>query len=307
MPLTAPRISRTITALALALALAVGTTLSAQVVYDEAVDGDLSNSAGAPTAVSVGPGSNIVSGTMINGTDTRDFLTFTIPAGGSLEELTLLVYEDLPSHTFGAVGYHAINAGSTSLNPSFGTANSFLGGNHLFNLLGPGDILPDLAAATTNGTGFTIPLGPGSYSYVIQQTGFNLTGYSLDFVVEDSWTDEGCALAGVNGDPLLDATGFLTAGTPNTLVLSNAAPSAVAGLFFGVASTPVAFKGGLLKPFPFFGPVILNTSASGEIPIPFSLPAGIPVGTELYIQYAIDDDAAVNDVALSNAVRGVTS
>jgi hypothetical protein len=45
------------------------------------------------------------------------------------------------------------------------------------------DLLPDLAAGTLGGSGFDVPLGPGVYSYVIQQTGPQHTGYELDFVL----------------------------------------------------------------------------------------------------------------------------
>jgi hypothetical protein len=129
----------------------------------------------------------------------------------------------------------------------------------------------------------------------------------MEFVIEDSWTDEGCALAGVNGDPLLDASGFLTDGATNQVDLSNAAPSAVAGLFVSLSSTPVPFKCGTLKPVPFlFEPVILSTDSGGGISLPFALGAGVPAGTELWVQWAIQDAAAVKGVALSNAVLGVT-
>jgi hypothetical protein len=92
----------------------------------------------------------------------------------------------------------------------------------------------------------------------------------------------------------------------NSVRLTNAAFSATAGLFFGLSSTPVAFKGGTLKPFPFFSPVILTTDFNGDIYVPFAMPAGIPAGTQLWVQYAIQDAAAINGVSLSNAILGLT-
>ena len=121
-----------------------------------------------------------------------------------------------------------------------------------------------------------------------------------------NWSDQGCALAGVSGDPLLVGSGPLSGGSSNAAALSNAAPSATAGLLIGLSSTPVPFKGGFIKPFPFFDPVILNTSAGGAITIPFVMPAGIPAGVEIWVQWAIQDAAAVHGVALSNAIKGVT-
>jgi len=111
---------------------------------------------------------------------------------------------------------------------------------------------------------------------------------------------------GTGFDPLLGGTGTLAAGSSNSIVLSNARPSAVAGLFIALSVGSVPFKGGTLKPFPFLAPLILGTSASGAIALPFTMPAGLPAGTALVFQWAIKDVAAVQGVALSDAVKGVT-
>lgn len=286
------------------LGLLMTASVSADVVHDEAVDGDLSDSAAAPTVLAFGPGGNRVSGTMTNNGDTRDFFTFTVPAGGALVEIRQVLYSD-GFGSFGSVGYHAINAGSTSFVPGFGTANAFLGGNHLFNLPG-GDLLPELAAATSNGIGFTVPLGPGDYSYIIQQTGPQMTGYTLEFVIEDDWTDQGGALAGVAGEPELDAVGYLSSGSLNEVSLTRGAPSAQAGLFVSIASVPVPFKGGTLQAFPFLiDPLLLATDSTGGFSLSFTWPVGVPSGASLWVQAAVQDGAAPNGVSLSNAARGV--
>ncbi|RKY18196.1 MAG: hypothetical protein DRQ55_13990 [Planctomycetota bacterium] len=119
----------------------------------------------------------------------------------------------------------------------------------------------------------------------------------------DNWTDLGFALAGVSGDPLLEGFGSLTCGSINDVNLSNAAPSALSGLFIAFSSTPTPFAGGTLIPVPFLDPILLNTSATGDIPISFVMPAA-PPGTEIYVQWAISDVAAVAGVSLSNALRG---
>jgi formylglycine-generating enzyme required for sulfatase activity len=133
-----------------------------------------------------------------------------------------------------------------------------------------------------------------------------VVGFRVLRVPAEVWSDEGCALGGVSGDPVLVGSGPLSDGSANAVDLSNAASSATAGLFLALSSTPVPFKGGTLKPVPFFDPVILSTSAAGEIPLPFSMPSGVPAGTEIWVQWAIQDAAAVKGVALSNAVLGVT-
>jgi len=120
-----------------------------------------------------------------------------------------------------------------------------------------------------------------------------------------AWSDEGDALAGVFGDPVLTGTGTLAAMTVNSVDLSNAATSAPMALFIGFASSPVSFKGGTLVPVPTF--ILSATSdGGGNLGVPFVMPAGAPPGAELWVQAAILDGAAVAGVSLSNAILGVT-
>lgn len=121
-----------------------------------------------------------------------------------------------------------------------------------------------------------------------------------------TWVDEGCALAGTLGDPVLSGSGTLAAGSNNTVTLTNGAPSAIAGLFFGLTSLPLSFKGGTLKPDPLVPPVILSLPANGQLALPFVMPAGAPAGTTLWSQWVIQDTGGVSGFALSNALKGVT-
>jgi len=121
---------------------------------------------------------------------------------------------------------------------------------------------------------------------------------------EGAWTDQGGPLAGSFGPPVLVGIGNLTAGSSNAISLSNAARNAPAALFLAFSSTPVPFKGGVLQANPFLGPISAVTSASGAIAIPFTMPGGVPGGTQLWLQWAIKDAGAVQGVALSNAIRG---
>jgi hypothetical protein len=156
-------------------------TASAATAWDESVDGDLSTDPSTPTPVSLGLGSNLISGSITGPDDIRDYLTFTIPAGLVLAELKQLEYVTLPGGEPGNRGFHAIIAGNTSFVPDATNIGNFLGGNHVDPLPVGTDMLPPPAAATLGGTGFTTPLGPGTYTYHIQQTTAVLTGYALDF------------------------------------------------------------------------------------------------------------------------------
>ncbi|MFT7465423.1 MAG: hypothetical protein ACI9EF_003790, partial [Pseudohongiellaceae bacterium] len=92
----------------------------------------------------------------------------------------------------------------------------------------------------------------------------NQFGFALG-APQPIWTDQGSSLAGVSGSPFLQGCGTLVGGSQNSVDLSNAAPSALAGLFLGLSSAPVPFKGGTLLPAPLFAPVLLNTSVTGTI------------------------------------------
>ncbi len=120
-----------------------------------------------------------------------------------------------------------------------------------------------------------------------------------------AWTDAGSALAGAIGTPLLKGAGTLAVGSACAVTLSHAAGSAPAGLFVALASTPVPFKGGTLLPFPMLLTLVASTSPAGGIALPFTMPAGFPAGTTLWLQWAIQDAGAVQGAALSNAISGL--
>jgi hypothetical protein len=126
------------------------------------------------------------------------------------------------------------------------------------------------------------------------------------FMSGDTWTNLGDALAGVSGDPLLAGTGTLVGGSPGSIDLTNANPSALTILFVSLAYNPTPFKGGLLAPVPALFKISLATNAVGGIPLPFIWPLGVPSGTNLYFQYAIQDVAAPVGVSLSNVLKATT-
>jgi hypothetical protein len=121
-----------------------------------------------------------------------------------------------------------------------------------------------------------------------------------------AWEDQLCGLAGASGVPALHGSGSLLAGTDYTVSLCGAASGAIAGLFVSTSSTPVPFKGGVLKPFPpLIAGQLATTSLAGTIGLAGTMPAGFPSGTEIWIQWAIQDSGAPKGVALSNSLMGV--
>ena len=138
-------------------------------------------------------------------------------------------------------------------------------------------------------------------------TNFNLSidNVSVTPLNPQAWSDQGNALPGVAGNPSLEGCGTLAAGSANVLRLTDAAPSATAALIVGASNASVPFFGGTLVPTPT-SVILLPTSAAGTLDLPFVMVAGTPPGVQLWLQYAISDAAAVQGIALSNAILGVT-
>ena len=153
---------------------------AAATVWDESADGDLSTDPNAPTSVTFSAGNNIITGTVGGPGNVGDYITFTFAPDQGLTGLVLL---DFASQMGDERGFNAINLGPTSFIPSPATQDNFLGGNHVNAFEAGTDILPRLATTPLVGPGFPIPLGAGTYSYLIQQTASDLTSYSLEFQV----------------------------------------------------------------------------------------------------------------------------
>jgi len=120
------------------------------------------------------------------------------------------------------------------------------------------------------------------------------------------WTDIGFGLAGTNGIPGLAGTGSLVAGSTGSVALTSSKPLSQALLLLSLSNTPTPFKGGTLIPVPVVVSINANTDTTGSFMVPFVWPFGVPSLTSLYFQYAIQDPAAPQGVALSNALEAIT-
>jgi hypothetical protein len=161
----------------IALAVALSATSAFAVGYSEAGDGDLSGDRLNPTNLPLGPGSNKIDATSINGD--REYVHVILPAGLSLSSVLL------ESYTGGDdVAFIAVQAGSTFTESHTGTnVTNLLGYTHFGpSVDGLTDYLDNMGEGAS-AQGFTPPLTGSDYTFWIQQTGANASSYTFDFVV----------------------------------------------------------------------------------------------------------------------------
>ena len=171
-----------LSALAVALFAGLATSANAQVVFDDA-DGNASSNGAAPTPVTFSLGSNVINGTVTSPSNVRNFYTFTIGEGQELSAINLdaISVVDAAGAVSDDPGFYALIDGTTGTNPVDGFAN--LGGE----LYDPSSLGVDLLAGISDGgissgSGFS-SIGAGDYTFVIQQTGDEVSSFSLDFQV----------------------------------------------------------------------------------------------------------------------------
>jgi hypothetical protein len=184
-----PRLLRAALAPLTAAALAALAPLTAGATglatgWDEAVQGDFSNNRLAPTAVTLAAGSNLILGTtgraVAGGPVDWDYFTVTIPAGSTLDSLTVLE----GTVPIGEVGFIALVAGAVfTVPPDTQSAEGLLGWFTYSEGSVGQDILPQMAFPNFGSTGFDVPLQAGTYSFWVQETGVGSAPYRFAFEV----------------------------------------------------------------------------------------------------------------------------
>lgn len=165
-----------------ALVAALSASQAATAAYVESVSGDLSNDATAPTGLTVSAGSNVVTGSTITSPFDRDIFSFTLAANQQLDSIVLNSYTG-PAGGNGS--FFAVQSGS-GINT--GNAGAHLGNELIGQAVGiqqGDDVLDDMGTPRFGSSpGFTGALGPGTYTFWIQETAGPLA-YSLDFQVSE--------------------------------------------------------------------------------------------------------------------------
>lgn len=169
--------TRILAAVAAGFAL-VGGPAGADVIWDEAVDGDLSSDNLNPTLLAFAPGSNVVFGdTSPNPDLDPDYFTMVIPVGYELSSIIFEEYVSMDNQAFFAVevGGQISDTGS----PVALLAAALIGGAE--GSMQGEELLDDLQNANIWG-GFTGNLGAGTYTFWYQETS-SATEYGFDFVI----------------------------------------------------------------------------------------------------------------------------
>src|SRR5688572_26548578 len=155
-----------------------GSSVSAAVFWDEGVNGDLSNNQSSPNQFTLENGVNTLIGSVGLSSGSQDWFTLTVPQDFQFNSIIPRAFTSSDQIAF--IGFQSGN----SFVGNAGDAASYMGYGHF----GPGsfppqpvnsEMMPGMSTAP-GAQGFTPPLGPGSYTFLIQQLGSE-TGYRFDF------------------------------------------------------------------------------------------------------------------------------
>ncbi len=159
-----------------AVALSLPGISAAGVVWNESVNGDLSDDRLNPTSLTLHAGSNLLTAT--TGGEDREYVHFNLPAGTSMTAIIHVSW----AGTGDNLAFIGVQDGTTFTEPPVGTTVSNLLGYAHF---GPDegtvgtDILPLIGMGFAS-MGFSPPLTGSDYTFWIQQLGNEAT-YTLDF------------------------------------------------------------------------------------------------------------------------------
>lgn len=125
-------------------------------------------------------------------------------------------------------------------------------------------------------------------------------------MIREPWVDLGGASVGVAGTPHLVGAGDLSAGSNVTLSLTDAAPNALMAGWLSLSSVPVPVLGGTLHANPKILQILRFADAQGAYEQALVWPVGIAPGTDLWVQFLIQDGSVPAGITMSNGVMATT-
>jgi hypothetical protein len=149
--------------------------------YAEKKKGDLSDDGLAPTTVKLTLGDNFVSGRygLKDGVVDRDYFTIKVAQGQQLAAL----WVEPETNVANNVSFIGVQAGKqVTVPPQGGSPEDLLGWVHYGDDEIGTDILPAMGEGD-GAQGFVPPLGPGTYSFWVQETAACKCQYKFKFVV----------------------------------------------------------------------------------------------------------------------------
>lgn len=154
---------------------AIAPTAAASVIYDEAIDGDLSSDRFNPTVINLALGQNTITMDVVNsglpGGD-RDYFTFNL-AGGLSVDAILLDDASNPPGGFDATAFVGLGSGAFfDFDPDTFQGDGLIG----YVLTTPDLVGTDIIGDLNAGQG---ALANADYTFWVQQTGENLTRVTL--------------------------------------------------------------------------------------------------------------------------------
>ena len=171
---------------------------AADVVYDEAIDGELSADPNAPTFISVGEGDNTVIAVTDQDGDDRDIFTFNVADGYQLVGVILDIFNTNTGdpNNLGFIGFSAGDVlGTDPLAPD---PTALLG----YALVDEGDSGTDIFDVMAQGggaQGYDGPLGAGDYTFWLQETSPSADDWAVTFVINQVPSPGALALLGMAG------------------------------------------------------------------------------------------------------------
>lgn len=171
----------------------VAGSIASASVYNESVDGDLSNDRFNPTLIDFDTGMNMVTMEVVDSDQPNgdlDYFTFTLDAGESVDSIVVIDSSN-PAGGFDAAAFVGLAFDSFF---DFDPATFMGDGVEGFVITSPDQVGIEQISILSDGLS---SLGPGDYTFWVQQTGVDLTSVTLGVNVVP--TPGALALLGMGG------------------------------------------------------------------------------------------------------------